>query len=246
MKKKSSISLGPGAPSLILIFVVLSLSVLGMLSLMTARGDLRLSERGAEAVERVYRLREAAEERRAAVEAALRDGGEAALSALPAEDGPLAGVRLENGVLYWDETDGTRTLACALDITAGTSRWTMQQLSTNIGQDTAQQREAAAKLALADRMLARQTALDEMLVSCAQGAENWDAYMARVSAAMAAEPAAEGVTLENGRFYWTEADDTYRYACEVVIHPLDSERRSDFASTPVLLDEDGEEEVFAD
>ena len=62
MKKKSSITLGPGAPSLILIFVVLSLSVLAMLSLMTAKNDLQLSHRSAEAAETVYRLREQAEE----------------------------------------------------------------------------------------------------------------------------------------------------------------------------------------
>ena len=43
MKRKSSLSLGPGASSLILIFVVLSMSILGMLSLLTARNDLNLS-----------------------------------------------------------------------------------------------------------------------------------------------------------------------------------------------------------
>ena len=41
MKKKSNISFGPGAASLILIFVVLTLSVLSMLSLMNARGNIQ-------------------------------------------------------------------------------------------------------------------------------------------------------------------------------------------------------------
>ncbi len=45
MKKKTMISFGPGASSLILIFVVLALSILGMLSLMNSRNDIRLSER---------------------------------------------------------------------------------------------------------------------------------------------------------------------------------------------------------
>ena len=62
MKKKSSIALGPGAPSLILIFVVLSMSVLAMLSLMTARNDLQLSRRSADVAEKVSELRERAEE----------------------------------------------------------------------------------------------------------------------------------------------------------------------------------------
>ena len=64
MNKKSSVSLGPGAPSLILIFVALSMSVLGMLSLMSARNDLHLSERSVQVVETVYALNERAEESR--------------------------------------------------------------------------------------------------------------------------------------------------------------------------------------
>ena len=75
MKKKGSISLGPGAPSLILIFVVLSLSVLGMLSLMGSRNDLRLSERSARVVETVYREHEAAENRRAELSRLLAECG---------------------------------------------------------------------------------------------------------------------------------------------------------------------------
>ena len=47
MKKRSSISLGPGAASLILIFVALSMAVLAMLALMTARNDQKLSDRSA-------------------------------------------------------------------------------------------------------------------------------------------------------------------------------------------------------
>ena len=64
MKRKSSIALGPGAPSLILIFVTLAMSVLGMLSLMTARNDLKLSERSAEVVQAVFLLNERSEENR--------------------------------------------------------------------------------------------------------------------------------------------------------------------------------------
>ena len=50
MKSKTSVSLGPGASSLILIFVTLSLAALGMLSLLTSRNDLRFSERSVQVI----------------------------------------------------------------------------------------------------------------------------------------------------------------------------------------------------
>ena len=65
MNSRSTVSLGPGASSLILIFVVLALSVLGMLSLLTARNDLKFSERSAQVIEAVYRLNEQAEDEQA-------------------------------------------------------------------------------------------------------------------------------------------------------------------------------------
>ena len=114
MKKKSSIALGPGAPSLILIFVVLSMSVLAMLSLMTARNDLQLSRRSADVAERVYELRERAEEKRAAIQALLAAGGEAAVDEALNSDPRLAGVTWDGDALTWSETDQTRTLSCAL------------------------------------------------------------------------------------------------------------------------------------
>ncbi|MBR6954792.1 MAG: hypothetical protein IKH77_07125 [Clostridia bacterium] len=117
MNKKSRIALGPGAPSLILIFVVLSMTVLGMLSLMSAGNDLSLSRRAAEVIEAVYRLNARAEETRAA----LRGFS-------PAR--PEAEVTEEEGRLVWQETDGTRRLDCAID--AGNGRWLQHRLSTVI------------------------------------------------------------------------------------------------------------------
>ena len=61
--KKSSVSFRPGAASLILIFVVLAMSVLGMLSLMNSRNDLKFSERSAQVMESVYTLNVEAEEK---------------------------------------------------------------------------------------------------------------------------------------------------------------------------------------
>ena len=87
MKNKSSITLGPGASSLVLIFVVLSLAALGMLSLMTSRNDLSLAERSAQVIEAVYALNVRAEEKRAELDGLLKEctesaAGEDALSIL--------------------------------------------------------------------------------------------------------------------------------------------------------------------
>ncbi len=71
MKKRSNISFGPGAASLILIFVVLTLSVLGMLSLMNARNDKALSQRNASVLECVYALNSEAERSRAVLDEVL-------------------------------------------------------------------------------------------------------------------------------------------------------------------------------
>lgn len=120
MRKKSSITFGPGASSLILIFVVLALSILGMLSLMNGRNDVRLSERSAQVIEAVYALNVRAEEKRAEIDAAMAaarretQDEEAYLQylqgALP-ED-----VSLEGDEISWMESDGFRTLDCALQV----------------------------------------------------------------------------------------------------------------------------------
>ena len=119
MKKRSMISFGPGASSLILIFVVLALSILGMLSLMNSRNDIRLSERSAQVTQAVYALQTAAEEKRAELDTVL---AQAALEAESEEayhsaiEAALPGdVEWEDGVISWEETDGFRSLTCALE-----------------------------------------------------------------------------------------------------------------------------------
>lgn len=119
-KRKSSISFGPGASSLILIFVVLSMSVLGMLSLMNSRNDIRLSQRSASVVEAVYALNVQAEESRARVDAILLEAAKDAAS----DDAYLTAVRdmlpenmtVRERLIEWTETDGLRKLSCALEV----------------------------------------------------------------------------------------------------------------------------------
>ena len=61
MRRKSNVSFGPGAASLILIVVILSMGVLGMLALMNARNDAQLSRRSIEVVAAGYELNDKAE-----------------------------------------------------------------------------------------------------------------------------------------------------------------------------------------
>jgi len=120
MKHKNSLSFGPGAASLILIVVILSMSVLGMLALMNARNDARLSERSTAVVIAGYDLNDKAERRFAALDgvaaqcAAASDADEAYLAAVK---GLLPeGMLMDGRIVSWEETDGLRTLNCAVEV----------------------------------------------------------------------------------------------------------------------------------
>ena len=137
-KKKSSVSFGPGAASLILIFVVLALSVLGMLALMNGRNDLRLSRRSAQVVEAVYALNVRAEETRASLDelivrqAESADSDEAFLEGL-AQALPK-GMTMTDRDIEWTESDGPRVLHCALRLLSATemprTEWVRHSLTS--------------------------------------------------------------------------------------------------------------------
>lgn len=120
MRRKSRISFGPGAASLILIVVILSMSVLGILALMNSRNDSQLSRRSIEVVAAGYALSEKAERSLAAL-----DGVAASCAAVSGSDEEyLEAVRrnLPDGMLmddrsvFWVETDGLRTLDCSVEL----------------------------------------------------------------------------------------------------------------------------------
>ena len=142
-RKKSVITLGPGASSLILIFVVLSLTALGMLSLMTGRNDFRFAERSASVTQSVYALNVRAEERRAELDAiclsCVKDASSdaevfSALEASLPED-----VTLEDDLLLFTVEDESRVLDCALRIdpfnTAQRTSWVRYNLTSETGDD---------------------------------------------------------------------------------------------------------------
>ena len=120
MKRKSILALGPGAPSLILIFVVLALSMLGMLALFNGRNDVRLSERSVQVMEDVYALYTGAEQTRAQLDAVLAG---AAMESSDEEE-YFKNIeqmlpdyaQLSGSEIRWTETDGIRNLHCGLRV----------------------------------------------------------------------------------------------------------------------------------
>lgn len=113
MRKKNSYTApGIGAPSLLLILVVLSLSILAALTLMSARNDEKLSRRSADVTGSVYALYGEAEETLASLDAITRDCRVKAAS--EAEFFELIYEKLSDTVafsdnmLYIKSTDGIR------------------------------------------------------------------------------------------------------------------------------------------
>lgn len=122
MRRKSNVSFGPGAASLILIVVILSMGVLGMLALMNARNDAKLSDRSVAVVAAGYELNDQAERAVAELDGVLARC--AKLSAadedyLTAVRGNLPTGMLMNGeerLVTWELSDGLRTLTCAVEV----------------------------------------------------------------------------------------------------------------------------------
>lgn len=118
--KKHELRLGPGAASLLLVVVVLCMSILGLLSLMNARTDLRMARRSVEISEHMAALDVRAEEDFARLDALLASCGDAenfeiyiarAAQLLP------DGMCMEEDTVYWTvQEDETRILECAAQI----------------------------------------------------------------------------------------------------------------------------------
>ena len=115
MNRRSRISFGPGAASLILIVVILSMSVLGILALMNARSDSRLSTRSVQVVQAGYELNADAERQMAALDAVAARYGKTSQSDEEYLDSIRlnlpAGMTMDGREISWTHTDGYRTLA---------------------------------------------------------------------------------------------------------------------------------------
>ena len=119
MKRK--VALGPGAASLILIVVVLSLCMMAMLTQIGARNDYNLCKRSAEMVQRVYELNEQSERKLAELDTLLikaqKEAGEN-MEAYLEKVGTLLpeGMSLDEEQVTWTEPLDNRNLECIVQL----------------------------------------------------------------------------------------------------------------------------------
>ena len=141
MKDKNGISLGPGAASLTLIFVMLGMSILGMLCLMSGRSDEKMSRRAIEVAQTIYLLNARAEEDFAELDGIMAEyAGKAASDQEYLE---MIGAGLdEKYTMYdreisWIADQGERTLVLAAEVRPlGSSpriQWKQHSLETESG-----------------------------------------------------------------------------------------------------------------
>ena len=113
---KRKVALGPGAASLILIIVVLSLCMMAMLTQISARNDYNLCTRSAEMVQRVYELNARSEKKLAELDALLAAAQKDACDMdayLEKVEGLLPeGMTLEEDRVTWTEPLDNRNLEC--------------------------------------------------------------------------------------------------------------------------------------
>ena len=136
MKRK--IALGPGAASLILIVVALSLAMMAMLTIIGSKNDYSLCYRSASMIEKVYELNAASEQRMAELDgivaAALTEEGEELFLKKVQESLPKE-MTLEDDLVSWSEPLENRTLECMVRIrrSKDTDRiqWVSHKLKVN-------------------------------------------------------------------------------------------------------------------
>ena len=113
---KRKVALGPGAASLILIIVVLSLCMMAMLTQISARNDYNLCARSAEMVQRVYELNARSERKLAELDALLaaaqKDAGNMEAYLAKVEELLPEGMTLEEDQVTWTEPLDNRNLEC--------------------------------------------------------------------------------------------------------------------------------------
>ena len=128
--KNRNITLGPGAASLILVVMILSMTTLGTLTLISARNDYQLGSRSIRMNEEYYALQTMAEKRYAQLDAALQEN----LPSLKSqEECMILAMRTlpenaegERNELIWREESNGRQLVCRAQVTynAGAVRFT--------------------------------------------------------------------------------------------------------------------------
>lgn len=119
--KRREYRIGPGAASLLLVVVVVSLSVLGLLALINARGDHKLTQRGMQFAASEYAASAQAERMLAELDGVLADCAQQAAddgeymllvsASLPEE------MELDGRTVCWQlPSEYGRTLVCGVEI----------------------------------------------------------------------------------------------------------------------------------
>ena len=138
---RQKVAVGPGASSLILIAVVLTLCVLTVLTMVSARSDEAMARRSLESRQEVYSLFAAGEvslSRLDAVLAACRqekpDSMETYLAAV--EEKLPEGMKISDDLVSWTEKKGNRSLECTVRILKPESdkrtQWTSHRLASGV------------------------------------------------------------------------------------------------------------------
>ena len=133
---RRKIAAGPGASSLILIAVVLALSVLTVLTMISARNDEALSLRSEETQEEVYALFARGERSLAGLDAVLvkagKDAGDMEEYLEEVQEDLPQGMTLREDQVFWTEKTENRTLECGVRLLppggAERTRWTLHRL----------------------------------------------------------------------------------------------------------------------
>lgn len=117
---KRKVALGPGAASLILIVVVLSLCMMAMLTQIGARNDYNLCARSAEMVKRVYELNTKSERKLAELDALLvtaqKDAADMETYLAKVQELLPEGMTLEEDRISWTEPMDNRNLECVVQL----------------------------------------------------------------------------------------------------------------------------------
>ena len=117
---KRKVALGPGAASLILIVVILSLCMLAMLTMIGSKNDYSLGVRSAEMIQKVYELNESSEKRLAELDAVLvdclkKESDPSAYLELVGKNLP-AEMEMDEDLVTWYSPLDNRTLECIIRI----------------------------------------------------------------------------------------------------------------------------------
>ena len=117
---KRKVALGPGAASLILIVVVLSLCMMAMLTQISARNDINLCTRSAAMVQRVYELNAQSEQKLAELDAVLiearKDAGNMDAYLKKVSVSLPKGMTMEEDKVQWTEPLDNRNLECIIQL----------------------------------------------------------------------------------------------------------------------------------